>query len=128
MEKKELLKKIFQDNGLEKEDVFKKEFKDGKSFVIITRTGIEKIQAIQKYKVTFELSFFPEVSTFVCKAQCYTDNKFIETYGEASPQNCTTSYLVAMAEKRALSRAVLKMVGLYELGVFGEDESEEFKK
>ena len=33
-----------------------------------------------------------------------------------------------MAEKRAMSRAVLKLTGFYELGVFGEDESEEFKR
>ena len=33
-----------------------------------------------------------------------------------------------MAEKRAMSRAVLKLTGFYELGVFGEDESEDFKK
>ena len=33
-----------------------------------------------------------------------------------------------MAEKRAMSRAVLKLAGLYSLGVFGEDESESFKK
>jgi hypothetical protein len=33
-----------------------------------------------------------------------------------------------MAEKRAMSRAVLKLTGFYELGVFGEDESESFKK
>ena len=35
---------------------------------------------------------------------------------------------VAMAEKRAMSRAVLKLTGFYELGVFGEDESESFKR
>ena len=33
-----------------------------------------------------------------------------------------------MAEKRAMSRVVLKLTGFYELGVFGEDESETFKK
>jgi hypothetical protein len=33
-----------------------------------------------------------------------------------------------MAEKRAMSRAVLKLTGFYELGIFGEDESESFKK
>jgi len=27
-----------------------------------------------------------------------------------------------------MSRAVLKLTGFYELGVFGEDESEDFKK
>jgi hypothetical protein len=30
---------------------------------------------------------------------------------------------VAMAEKRAMSRAVLKLVGMYELGAMGEDEA-----
>jgi len=33
-----------------------------------------------------------------------------------------------MAEKRAMSRIVLKVCGFYELGVFGEDESEDFKR
>ena len=42
--------------------------------------------------------------------------------------NCTTWYVMEMAEKRAMSRAVLKLTGFYELGVFGEDESDEFKR
>ena len=33
-----------------------------------------------------------------------------------------------MAEKRAMSRAVLKLTGFYQLGAFGEDESEDFKR
>ena len=33
-----------------------------------------------------------------------------------------------MAEKRAMSRVILKLTGFYELGVFGEDESDSFKK
>ncbi len=32
------------------------------------------------------------------------------------------------AEKRAMSRAILKVSGMYELGAMGEDESEEFKR
>jgi len=35
---------------------------------------------------------------------------------------------VEIAEKRALSRAVLKICGAYRYGVFGEDESDDFKK
>jgi hypothetical protein len=31
-----------------------------------------------------------------------------------------------MAEKRAMSRIVLKLTGFYALGVFGQDESEDF--
>ena len=37
-------------------------------------------------------------------------------------------YVIELAEKRALSRATLKMTGLYEQGVFGQDESESFKR
>jgi len=33
-----------------------------------------------------------------------------------------------MAEKRAMSRIVLKLTGFYALGAFGEDESDDFKK
>ena len=56
------------------------------------------------------------------------DENYIATFGESSPLNTSNKYPVAMAEKRAMSRAVLKLTGFYELGVFGEDESEEFKK
>ena len=57
----------------------------------------------------------------------------VETFGSAlkgnsfKDGNTNTWYVLEMAEKRALSRAVLKMTGFYELGVFGEDESEDFK-
>ena len=47
------------------------------------------------------------------------DNKII-TYGESSPQNTKNMYPVAMAEKRAKGRAILKLAGLH--GDFYEDE------
>lgn len=128
MDRVELLKKLFTDNGLTKDDAFKKTFNDGKSFTIITRSGIEKIQFRNNYDITYRLSYYPEAATFVCHAVVKHGDKVIETFGEASPKNCTTNYLVAMAEKRAMSRAVLKMAGFYELGVFGEDESDDFKQ
>jgi hypothetical protein len=52
----------------------------------------------------------------------------METFGESAPDNTRQKYPVAMAEKRALSRVVLKLSGLYEVGVFGEDESDDFKR
>ena len=58
----------------------------------------------------------------------------IETFGSAlkgvnfKDGNCSSWYVAEMAEKRAMSRAVLKLTGFYELGVFGEDESDSFKK
>ena len=43
-------------------------------------------------------------------------------------KNCQSTYLLEMAQKRAISRAVLKLCGFYTLGHFGEDEAEDFKK
>ena len=42
--------------------------------------------------------------------------------------NTNSWYVMEMAEKRAMSRLVLKQTGMYELGFFSEDESEDFKK
>ena len=47
------------------------------------------------------------------------------SFGEASNENLMgggKKFPVAMAEKRAMSRVVLKIAGFYEQGVFGQDE------
>jgi hypothetical protein len=68
------------------------------------------------------------------KANAKKEGAIIQTFGSAlkgagfKDGNCNTWYVMEMAEKRAMSRAVLKLTGFYELGVFGEDESESFKK
>ena len=51
----------------------------------------------------------------------------IQSFGEATPKNNRMSSPVAMAAKRALSRVVLNAAGWYALGVYGEDESDDFK-
>lgn len=43
------------------------------------------------------------------------------TYGEASPKNNKNSYPYAMAEKRAVDRAILKLLGMHGF-VYSEDE------
>jgi hypothetical protein len=48
----------------------------------------------------------------------------VQTYGEVSKSNNRNQYPIAMAEKRALSRAILKLAGFYQLEVYGEDELE----
>lgn len=107
--------------GLDKDDFFKAP----QGFVIITRTGIEKVQRTLGIEVTYhviaELSD-PSSGMYVIKAVGCNKDKQVESFGEASPKNCRNSYPVAMAEKRALSRVVLKMADMYELGVYGEDE------
>ncbi len=107
-------------------------FKAPQGFVIIKREGIEKIQRGLSISVQYEVVeplCNVEKGFYVIKARGSRvgfegENKkfYTETFGEASPKNCRNSYPVAMAEKRALSRVVLKMADLYELGVYGEDE------
>lgn len=108
-------------------------WKSPQGFVIISRRGIEKIQTGMKAEVTYEV--VPEFSSpqdamYVIKAIGKSRNgkdfRRIETYGESSPKNTrggAQAYPIAMAEKRALSRCILKMSDFYSLeGVYGEDE------
>ena len=125
---KDKLIELYKKYGLTKDDVFKHQH-----YVIITRQGIDKIQAVEQMSVTYEvIKCEPNFAVF--KASEEKDGKQIETFGSAlkgegyKDGNTNSWYVAEMAEKRAMSRAVLKLTGFYELGVFGEDESESFKK
>ena len=122
--KKEFLTELVKDNDLNtEEDIFRMPL-GGKQVAIITRTGIEKIQYHNNITVTFDVeSINPEF--VVVKATAKKGDVSVESYGEASPQNTQQKYPVAMAEKRALSRVILKITGFYKYGVFGEDESDD---
>ena len=102
-------------------------------YTIITRQGIDKIQAIEQISIDYEV-IRCETNFAVFKAIATKNNKKIITFGSAlkgasyNEGNCQSWYVAEMAEKRAMSRAVLKLTGFYELGVFGEDESDSFKK
>lgn len=117
-----------------------------KHYTIITRMGIDKVQAHEKIDIHFDaITVQPEFC--VVKATGKKDSLTVETFGSSKygskswdktlkdgqggwdeQGNTTTWYVMEMAEKRAMSRVVLKITGFYELGVFGEDESEDFKK
>ena len=105
-----------------------------KHYTIITRQGIDKIQGVEQIIINYEvIRAEPEYWAVKAKAQKGKDGPYIETFGSAlhgdyKSGNTTTWYVAEMAEKRAMSRAVLKLTGFYELGVFGEDESEDFKR
>ena len=123
----EKIKEKYLHYGLDKEDVFKHQH-----YVIITRSGIDKIQAIENISIDYEV-INCERDFCVVKANATKNDTSIQTFGSAlkggfKDGNCNTWYVMEMAEKRAMSRAVLKPTGFYELGVFGEDESEDFKK
>lgn len=125
---KDKLKELYLRYSLTKDDVFKHQH-----YVIITRSGIDKIMAAELIKVKYTV-INCEKNFCVVKAAAAHGDKNIETFGSAlkgtthRDGNCNTWYVMEMAEKRAMSRAVLKLTGFYELGVFGEDESEDFKK
>ena len=122
--RKDLLRRLFIENNLTKEDVFKHKF-----YTIITRSGIDKIQAVQGIEIQYEIvNLSDDHKHCLIKALGKKGDKIIQTFGECSPQNNSNAYPVSMAEKRAMSRIVLKLAGFYELGVFGEDESDDFKK
>tara|TARA_R110001592_G_scaffold135917_2_gene352550 strand:+ start:1564 stop:1968 length:405 start_codon:yes stop_codon:yes gene_type:complete len=125
--KNDMLRELFVANGLVKgEDTHELKF-GSKGTTIITRTGIEKIQFHNNISVEYNVEKM-EPEFVVIRAYATKGNVRIETFGEASPSNTKQSYPVAMAEKRALSRAVLKITGFYKYGVFGEDESDDFKR
>ena len=133
--KRDKLLELYKKYDLTADDVFKHQH-----YVIITRTGIDKIQAIEQIDIHYEV-IKCETNFAVFKAHAQkvvngipNENKKIQTFGSAlkgtnfKDGNCNSWYVAEMAEKRAMSRAVLKLTGFYELGVFGEDESDSFKK
>ena len=120
----EKLKALYTKYNLTKEDVFKHQH-----YIIITRSGIDKIQGVAGVKIKYEV-IKCDPNFAVVKAS----TEHLETFGSAlkgstfKDGNTNSWYVMEMAEKRAMSRIVLKTCGFYELGVFGEDESEDFKK
>lgn len=119
-------------------------------FQILTRSGIEKIMAIEDVKAVYSVvtcqpdfaaiqgtftkdartiqttgsakkGFFVEVEKVAKK-----DNKTYKKL-EMNDGNTDSWYVLEIAEKRCMSRGVLKLLNLYQHGFFGEDESHDFK-
>lgn len=156
---------VYDKDNPKDSDVFKT-----RNFTIITRGGIQKIQAALDIKSKYDVVFVDPFSIIIKGKFSYFrsqgDLVEAETFGEASvdrkqvvletisskrqlPDGTieeksqteaveivlnkgnvqqSPAYIAAMAEKRALSRGVLQLAGLYEHGVFGEDEADAFKK
>jgi|TARA_B110000908_G_C10207227_1_gene428345 hypothetical protein len=125
---KEKLTELYKEYKLEKEDVFKHQH-----YLIITRSGIEKLMAQSNMTINYEVVKC-EPNFAVIKALGNKEGKRVETFGSAlkgvnyKDGSTNSWYVMELAEKRSQSRCVLKMLNLYEYGVFGEDESESFKK
>ena len=126
MTNKERLRELYKKYNLTEDDYFKH---PSQHFTIITRSGIDKIQAGANISIHYDLTYHsPDTFTAIIKAKGFMDSQQIETYGEVNPSNNKNKYPIAMAEKRAMSRVVLKLAGFYQAGAFGEDESDDFKR
>ena len=129
--KRDFLNQLVKDNDLNvDEDIFKRN-----NMAFITRTGIEKIQFNNDIRVRYEvIAMQPDYAVVKATATKGPDDGItvvvVESFGEATPENTKQNppYYSAMAEKRALARVVLKTCGAYKHGVYGEDESEDFKQ
>ena len=127
MTNREKIAELYENYDLTPDDVFKHQH-----YTIITRAGIDKIQGVEQIKIHYDvIECKPEFA--VVKANADKQGSTIQTFGSAlkgdyKSGNCNTWYVMEMAEKRAMSRAVLKLTGFYELGFFGEDESDDFKR
>ena len=103
---------------------------DRRGFIIVTRAGIEQIAG--KLGILYDLNPVlewcdPEKGRYVIMCKAWMPLKEgqyaqVQSYGEVNAKNNSNVYPVAMAEKRALSRSVLKLAGMYKLNVYGEDE------
>jgi len=126
--KKDTLNRLFRENNLSKEDVHK----DPRGFAIIKREGIDKIVSKQNIKVAYEVVVMDRdwvVLKAVATVGEGANARHMMSFGEANASDKNANLVgggkkfpVAMAEKRAMSRVVLKIAGFYENGVFGEDE------
>lgn len=85
--------------------------------------------AAAQNKITYDLhevEFDTKNKIAVVKCNARLGDKTITTYGEAAPHNCKNLYTVAMAEKRSVDRAVLKLLGLHGF-IYSEDEIDNVK-
>ena len=123
--KRDSLRRLFKENNLVEEDAYKDKTR---GFVVITRTGIDKIVSKQNITIAYEVVIMDKdwvVIKAVASMKVGDTQRNMMSFGEASDNNLmggAKKFPVAMAEKRAMSRVVLKLTGFYEQGVFGQDE------
>jgi hypothetical protein len=130
MTKSELLNKLFQDYNLvfdpndpnsKDNDVFVH-----KHYKIITRTGIQKIEKAAGIKCNVSIANSGSDFCNVIVHGKTGDGVEYTTLASANANNTQNTYYCEMAEKRGRSRVILTLAGLYEQGVFGEDEADDF--
>ena len=111
MNKKELTN-IYRKYNLTEEDIFN----DRRGFTIITLSGIHKIQLINKISVEYEV-IVCSMDNVVIKGVSFMEDqdgewiKQMETFGSANIKNCNQNFKTEIAEKRCLSRLIIRTIG-----------------
>ena len=124
LDNRERLKELYLHYNLNREDIFThSKFK----YVMLTRTGVEKIMAFDNIKVTYKKEYCDNDGACYMATAIRGDVK-IETLGSAHKGNCQINYYPEMAEKRAKGRAVLMLAGFYEIGCYSDVEADDFHR
>jgi len=130
MKKIDLIKRIYEDYELiGDEDIFKLTH-GNKTTPIITKTGIQKIAALEKYNYSFDVVVAePDYCAVKCTILSKSGEELASSFGSAEKSNVrnTSKYYLEMAEKRAKARAVLIAIGAHGY-MYSEDEADEFKQ
>lgn len=128
----EHLRKLYSDCGLLPEDIrkesrYNKRTGETKEFVLITRTGVEKIIQSKNIVIDIEPVFFSDTTAVVKVTAAIYDGKkpksaVAQTLASANKDNCKVPYYAEMAEKRGIARAVIKITAGAESGLMSDDE------
>jgi len=112
------IKDLLQKHNLKKSDVW-----DCHGTWVIYHKSIERIQLKEKIVIVDLNVEFIDLALSSCVVKCTAVKGGIKviTFGECTPKNNRNSYPVAMAEKRAIDRAVLKLTGMHG-DFYSEDE------
>lgn len=130
---RELLEKLYKEYDLyyDKEDPESRnnDIYVHKHYTIITRQGIQKIERRANIHVDIHpISSGPDWCVLLGTGTRQIGDKFesVSTMSSANTATCKNGYFAEIAEKRLRSRLVLTLCGLYELGVYGKDEMDDF--
>jgi len=120
------IEKIRKEYDLQKDDFWK--LPQGNNVWLAKHAALEVVAA--KAGIVFEEPQIIEANGANGVAALYVrghmGKRSIWSIGEASPKNCKNAYPWAIAEKRAIDRVILKLIGLHGF-VYSEEESDDFK-
>jgi 6-pyruvoyl-tetrahydropterin synthase len=88
----------------------------------------EVVQCAEGFAVIKAYALMPNALPVQTFGSALYGGKVKDEYGKFKDVGSTTSrYVIEIAEKRAMSRVVLKITNLYSEGVYGEDEVDDIK-